>query len=58
MSNLCEENDTWNFSESMGHESVKNCSIALKTELDLYILMINLYTKFHLNMCNLCEEHE
>jgi hypothetical protein len=48
----------WNFSKSKGHNSVKKCSILPKTELDLHILTINLYTKFHLSMCNLCNENE
>jgi hypothetical protein len=48
----------WNFSKSMGHNSIKNGSIVPKTELDLDILMINLYTKFHFNMCNQCEQNE
>jgi hypothetical protein len=46
------------FSKSKGHNSGKNGSIVPKTELDLDILKINLYTKFHFNMCNKCEENE
>jgi hypothetical protein len=38
--------------------SNKNCSIAPKIKLDLHILRINLYTKFHFNMCNQCKENE
>jgi hypothetical protein len=41
-----------------GHNSVKNGSIVAKTDFDLDILMINLHTKFHFNMCNQCEENE
>jgi hypothetical protein len=48
----------WNFSKSKGHNSVKNGSIVLITYLDLDILTINLYTKFHFNMCNQCKENE
>jgi hypothetical protein len=48
----------WNFSKFEGHNSVRNGSIIPKTVLDLDILMINLYTKFHFNMCNQCEENE
>jgi hypothetical protein len=48
----------WNFSKSKGHNSVKNGSIVPKTELDLDILMMNLYTKFHFSMCNQYEENE
>jgi hypothetical protein len=49
----------WNFSSSKGHNSVKNGSIVPKTEADLDILTINLYTKFHFRtMCNQCEENE
>jgi hypothetical protein len=48
----------WNFSKSKGHNSVKNGSIVPKTELGLDILIINLYIKFHLNMCNHCIENE
>jgi hypothetical protein len=39
----------WNFSKSKGHNSVKNGSIKPKAEVDLDILMIDLYNKFHLN---------
>jgi hypothetical protein len=48
----------WNFSKCKGHNSVKNGSIVSKTELDLDILMINLYTKFNFNICNQCKENE
>jgi hypothetical protein len=48
----------WNFSKSKGHNSGKNGSIVPKTELDLDILTINLYTKFHFNICNQCKENE
>jgi hypothetical protein len=48
----------WIFSKSKDHNSGKNGSIVPKTEPDLDILKINLYTKFHLNMCNQCEENE
>jgi hypothetical protein len=48
----------WNFLKSKGHNSVKNGSIVPKTELDQDILMINVYTKFHFNMCKQCEENE
>jgi hypothetical protein len=47
------------FFKVQGHNSVSNYgSIVLKTELDLDILMINLYTKFYFNMCNQCKENE
>ena len=63
MSILCEENErklqiTGIFSTSKGHNSVENCSIVPNIELDLDIIMINLYTKFHFNMFILCEENE
>jgi hypothetical protein len=48
----------WNFSKSKGHNYDRNGSIVPKTELDLDILKINLYTKSHFNMCNQCEENE
>jgi hypothetical protein len=48
----------WNFSKSKGHNSVKNGLIIPKTELDLNILMINLYTKFHFSMYNQGKENE
>jgi hypothetical protein len=50
--------NNWNFSNCKGHNSAKNCSIVPKTELDLDILVINLYTKYHFSMCNLCKENE
>jgi hypothetical protein len=46
------------FSKSKGHNSVKNGLIVPKTEFDLDILMINLYTKYNFNMCSQCEENE
>jgi hypothetical protein len=46
------------FSKSKGHNSGKNVSIVPKIELDLDILTINLYIKFHFNMSNQCEENE
>jgi hypothetical protein len=48
----------WNFSKSNWHNSVKNCSIVPKTELDLdtCILMKNLYTKVHFSLCNQCKK--
>jgi hypothetical protein len=63
MSNQCKRKWTetanyWNFSKSKGHNSSKNGSIVPKTELDLDILTINLYTKFHFNICNQCKENE
>lgn len=36
---------------------VGNGFILTKIVFDLDIVMINLFTKFHLNMCNLCEEN-
>lgn len=39
-----------------GHNSVKNCLIIPQIKLDL--IMINLYNKFHLYMCNLCKGNE
>jgi hypothetical protein len=53
-----ETTNYWNFSKSKEHNFVKNCSIVSKTEFDLDILMINLYTKFHFSMYNLCKENE
>jgi hypothetical protein len=41
-----------------GIMSVKNCSIIPKTEVNLDIFMINLYTKFLFNLCNQCKENE
>lgn len=35
------------FQSPWGHNSVENCSIVTKTEIDLEIRTINLYTKFH-----------
>jgi hypothetical protein len=46
------------FSKSKGHYSIKNGSIIPKTKLELDILPINLYTKFHFNICNHCKENE
>jgi hypothetical protein len=53
---ITETTNYWNFSKSKGHNSVKNCSIVPKTDLDLDILLINPYTKFYISMCNLCKE--
>jgi hypothetical protein len=47
-----------NFSKSKGHNSVKNGSIVLKTKLDLDILMINLYTKFHFSMHGMYNQYK
>jgi hypothetical protein len=55
---LTETANYWNFSKSKSYNSGKNGSIVPKTELDLDILTINLYTKFHFNMCNQCKENE
>ena len=46
------------FFKSKGHNSVKYFSMKTKTQLDLDIVMGNLYAEFHFNMCNLCEEIE
>jgi hypothetical protein len=48
----------WNFSKSKGHNSRKNGSMVPKTQLEIDIRTINLYTKFHFNMCNQCKENE
>ena len=48
----------WNFSKSKGHNSVTNGLIVPKRELDLDILTINPYTKFHFNMCIHCKENK
>jgi hypothetical protein len=48
----------WNFSKSKGRNSVKNGSIIPKIKYDLDILTINLYTKFHSNMCIQCKENK
>jgi hypothetical protein len=40
------------FFKSKGHNSIKTCSILPKTKPDLDILIINLYIKYHFNMCN------
>jgi phage terminase large subunit-like protein len=48
----------WNFSKSKGHNSSKNGLIVPKTQLEIDILTMNLYTKFHFNMCNQCKENE
>jgi hypothetical protein len=48
----------WNFSESKGHNSNKKDAFVPKTELDLDIYLICLYTEFYFNMCNLCKENE
>jgi hypothetical protein len=50
--------NNWNFSKPKGYNSVKYCKIVPKTELDLDILMINLYTKYHFSICHLCKENE
>lgn len=42
----------------MGHNSVENSSIKPKIKIDLDIIIINAYTKFHLNTCNLFKENE
>lgn len=48
-----EHANKWNFTKSKGHNS-----IVLIMKPDLYIIIIDLYTKFHLNTYNLCEEKE
>lgn len=48
----------WNFTKPKGNNSVYNCSIVPKFEVDLDIIMPNMYTKFHCNTCNLYEENE
>ena len=63
MSFQCKENErklqiTGIFSKSKGHNSVTNALIVPKRELDLDILTINPYTKFHFNMCIQCKENE
>jgi hypothetical protein len=58
MCNICRENErNWNFLKSKGYNSIKNGSIISKRILDLDILIINLYTKFHFSMCNHSEEN-
>jgi hypothetical protein len=59
MCSQCKENE-WKLQIIGIFLSVKICSIVPKTELDLHvdIHVINLYTKFHFSMCNLCEENE
>lgn len=52
------KNYKWNFTKSMGHNSVENSSIKPKIKLDLDTIIINAYAKFHLNTCNLFEENE
>jgi hypothetical protein len=47
----------WNFL-SLGAITVKNGSIVPKTELDLDILNINMFTKYHFNMCSQSKENE
>ena len=32
-----------------GHNSAKNHRTGTKFELDLYLIMVNLYTKYHIN---------
>jgi hypothetical protein len=64
MSNQCKEIERklqiiGIFFKSKSHDnSGKNSLIVSKTELDLDILTINLYTKFHFNICTQCEENE
>ena len=55
---MTSQNTGSTFSKSKGHNSDKNCSIVPKIELHLDIFLVNLYTKFHFNMCNFCEENE
>lgn len=47
---LTESVNKLNFSTSKEHYSLTNCSIVPKIKLDLVIIMINLYIKFHFNM--------
>lgn len=46
-----------NFSTSKGHTFVEYYSIIPKIEFVLYIILINLHTKFYLNMWMNCEEN-
>lgn len=55
---LTETVNNWNVPKYEGHNSVTNCLIVPKTELNLDVLMINIYSKFHFSMYNLCEECE
>ena len=48
----------WNFSKSKRHISVNYGAIVSKTELDLDIHVIYLYTKFHYSMCTGYEKNE
>lgn len=49
-----------NFLKFKGHNFVKNCSNIPKIEpdLDTCIIIIKLYTKFHISTRNFCEENE
>jgi hypothetical protein len=64
MCNQCKENERKLqiigifLSPIKSYNSVKNESIVPKTEPDLDIFMINLYTKYHFNTCNQCKENE
>ena len=42
----------------MGRNSVKNCLMVTKEELDLDIFMMNLYANFHFNICISCKDIE
>ena len=48
----------WNFLSPRGHNSVQNGLIVPKSELGLDIVMVNLYTKFHFNMCIHCKKNK
>lgn len=48
-----EHANKWNFTKSKGHNSIV---LIIKPDLD--IIIIDLYTKFHLNTYNLCEINE
>jgi hypothetical protein len=48
----------WNFFEVKGAWLCQKLLDRTQNKLDLDILMINLYTKFHFNMCNQCKENE
>lgn len=48
----------WNCFNPKGHNSVGNCSIEPKIKLELDIIIINLYIKFHFYTCNRCKENE
>lgn len=50
--------NNWNLSMSDRHYCIKNYFLLAKIEVSLDTYIVNLYTKCHKNMSNVCEENK